>query len=311
MKKGVLILLGMFIMVSTTEAKNSNNFPDRLGFNYSYDNSVNFIERGIEFFIFTNGEFDFNTDFNNTYYDYNGRRTRRDVGVRIDRDFRGRIRRVGNAFINYDRFGNVTRVGSIFIRYRRGRLANVGNLRVHYNSWGNPVFYGNVRNNFHMYNGVRFNLNVGDVCDYNDAYFFRNDFRRNYSQIREDRNFYYYKANKNAKIGKRSQILRRRKPASKITKRRTTANTRNRVSSYRKPATSNNIVKRKITTKKRQSNSNSYRKSNTLKRNIDNFTKRKVELKTKKQDTYRKSTITKGDKKTKKRSLIKERKRRN
>ena len=63
MKKGILIFLGMFMMVSTVEANNGNRLLNRIGFNYSYDNSVNFVERGVEFFVFTNGEFDFDTQF--------------------------------------------------------------------------------------------------------------------------------------------------------------------------------------------------------------------------------------------------------
>ena len=49
MKKGVLILLGMFMMVSTVEAKESEKIPNRIRVDYSYNNAVNFIERGIEF----------------------------------------------------------------------------------------------------------------------------------------------------------------------------------------------------------------------------------------------------------------------
>ena len=243
MKKGILILLGMFMMVSTAEAKNGKKLTNRVGFNYTYNNSVNFIERGIEFYIFTNGDFDFNTRRNNTYFDYNGRRVRNN-GVRIDRDFRGRIRRVGNVFINYDLRGNVTRIGNIFIDYRRGKLSRVGDLRVRYDRWGYPVFYGNVRD-FYYNNGIRFDINFGDVFDYNDAYFFRRDFRRNYSQIREDNNFYYYKAKPNAKIGKRSKILKRRKPASKRFNKGKTVK-RKADYSYRKSDNNRNKIKKPV-----------------------------------------------------------------
>ncbi|MFK8061198.1 MAG: hypothetical protein AB8B78_14055 [Polaribacter sp.] len=280
MKRGLLLLLGIFVMVSTVEAKNSNELSNRIGFYDSYNNAVNFIERGVEFFIFTNGEFDFDTNYNNTYLDYNGRRVRRSSGIRIDRDFRGRVSRIGSAFVNYDRFGNVTRIGNVFMRYYRGRLTNVGNLSVRYNRFGDPLFYGNVRNNFFYNNGIRINLNIGDVCNYNDTYFFGNDFRRNYSQIREDRNYFYYRANKNAKIGKRSQILRRRKPATTNSKRTVTRNRQNS-NSYRRPTTVNSD--RKVTTERRNTNTtkrkpvdtNSRRKVTTERRNINNSILRK------------------------------------
>lgn len=268
MKKGIFILLAMFMMVSTTEAKNdqilSNQVTNAISYNI-YNNAVNFFERGIEFFVFTNGEFDFDTRFNN----------RR---IRINRDFRGRITNVGNVLIRYDRRGNVTRIGTVLIRYSSGLLTNVGDLRVRYNHWNAPVFYGNVRN-FYYNNGVRFNVSFGDVCDYNDVYFSRNDFGRNYTQFREDNNFYYYRARPNANIGKRSTILKRRKPVS--TNRQNFV--RNNNNSYRKTApNSRQISDRSSTNTYRNSNQNSTfnrssssnsRDSNTSK-NSD--TKRKV-----------------------------------
>ncbi|MCI2227762.1 hypothetical protein MC378_01195 [Polaribacter sp. MSW13] len=258
MKKGVLILIGMFMMVSTVEAKNGNELPNRIGFNYSYDNSVNFIERGIEFFVFTNGDFDFNTLSNSSYYDYNGKRTRRTVGVKIDRDFRGRIRRVGNVFINYDLRGNVTRIGNIFMRYNRGKLTKVGDLQIRYDRMGYPVFYGNVKN-YYYDNDIKINLSFGDVFEYNDTYFYKRDFRSNYSQIREDNNFYYYKAKPNAKIGKRSKILKRRKPVSKKVQKKIVK--RNTNHSYRK---SND---RKTPVAKRKTNIKETKRVTTRKRN--------------------------------------------
>ena len=202
MKKGILIVIGMFMMVSSVEANNGSNLTNRFGINfYAYDNAVNFFERGIEFFVFTNGDFDFDTSFANR-------------GVRIQRDFNGQIRRIGNVFINYDFRGNVTRIGNIFMQYRRNRLVRVGNLNVRYDRWGYPIFYGNVYDDYYFDNGVRININIGRIFDFNDRFFFRNDFNRNYTRFREDRNFYYYKANKNARVGKNEQIIRRRKSAS-------------------------------------------------------------------------------------------------
>ena len=127
MKKGILILLGVFIMVSTTEAKHGKKLSNRISFNYSYQNAVNFEEQGIEFFIFTNGEFDFNS--NNNYYDSHLNRERG-----IYRDYKGRITRIGNSFIRYDSYGKVIRIGNIFMKYYRGKLTDVGHLKVRYDS---------------------------------------------------------------------------------------------------------------------------------------------------------------------------------
>ncbi|MDP5092093.1 MAG: hypothetical protein NWQ17_02205 [Polaribacter sp.] len=218
MKKNILILVGILGMFATNiakaEAKNSRNFE----INFNYNDAVNFFERGIEFFVFTNGDFDFDTS--NSYQ----------RGIRIDRDFRGRIRSVGNVFINYDRFGNVTRIGSVFINYHRGQLVSVGDLRVFYDRYGYPVFRGNV-NDFYFDNGVRFSINFGRIYNYNDSFFTIRDFDRNYTRFREDRDFYYYKSNRNNNIADENSIIKRRKPSVDNNNRRETARNLN---SYRK-----------------------------------------------------------------------------
>lgn len=213
MKKGILILLGMFMMVSTAEATNGEKLTSMFGVNYRYNDAITFYERGVEFHVFLNGDFDFNSR-TNRYYDYNGIRTKR--GVRINRDFNGRIRSVGNVFINYDHRGNVKRIGNVFMRYNRGALTRVGGLKVKYNRWGDPYFYGRVKRNDHFYNGynANININLGNVFDYNYGYFYRPEFNRHYSKFKEDRDFFYYRAKPNAKIGKRSKILKRRKATS-------------------------------------------------------------------------------------------------
>lgn len=242
MKKGILILLGMFMMVSTVEAKKGNNLPNNNRFYYSYDNAVNFVERDVEFFIFPNGEFDFDVLSNNRF------------NLNIDRNFRGQIRRIGSVRISYDRFNNVTRIGNIFLGYNRGRLISVGNLRVNYNRWNEPIFSGFVRDNYYFDNGIRFNLNLGVTYNFNDRFFFRNDFNRNYRQIREDRNFYYYKTNSIGNRSDRNRIIKRRKSVASNSRRNNTvhersSNTRNRNYTYRKSNidTKKNTFRRKST----------------------------------------------------------------
>lgn len=241
------------MMVFTLEAKKIDNVPNSFNATYFYKDAVNFMERGVEFFIFTNGDFDFEIRSN-------------ERRMRIRRNFKGEIRNIGNVYIRYDVQGNVTRIGNISIRYFRGRLANVGDLKVRYDRWEYPVFYGNVRN-FYYNNGVRFNVNFGDICDYNDAYFFKNDFSRNYAQFREDRNFYYYRAHSNARIGKRSTILKRRKPLL-INNNRIKFSKTSSVNSYRRP-------KRNATTKIKRSTRNSTK---TLRNNSDRKSEVKSEI---------------------------------
>lgn len=255
MKKYGLIFVAILAMFATKSVKAESNKTNSFHENYWYNNAVNFFERGIEFFIFTNGDFDFNT--------YNNPRR----NVRIDRGFNGEIRRIGNVFINYDSFGNVRRIGSIFMNYHRGRLTRVGDLRVTYNRWGAPVFFGNVRN-FYYNNGVRFSVNFGRVYNYNDAFFNHRNFNTNYTRFREDRNFYYYKARPNVNIGKRDAIVKRRKPASSNP--RNTRIERNINNSYRRSSSIN--LKRSNKTERRpkaRKQTRIKRESTRSQRNID------------------------------------------
>lgn len=204
MKKGILLFVGLLFLGLNVEAKATPKSVKNNGFENSYYASVSFVERGIHFDVFLNGDFDFEAIRRNRRYDRRYRQNR----LRIRRNHRGQISSVGNVSIRYDLRGNVRRIGSVYIRYRRGRITNVGNLRVRYNRWGDPRFYGAVR---HQY------ISSPDfVCDYNDAYFYGNEFRNNYRLFRQDANFYYYRAHKNARTS-RNKILKRRKQV--VTKR--------------------------------------------------------------------------------------------
>jgi len=164
MKKITLVITAMLIgltAVSATE-KISDLKGERLEITkrYRFMQPIKFVERGVEFLIFTNGEIDFNTEINNPYQDLfyerrdskrssvnasfgtrtNGRvKYTRKRGAIIQQDRFGRVRRVGNVFVNYDSKGRVKRVGSVFMKYRHGKLKQVGGLVVQYNRYGSMV----------------------------------------------------------------------------------------------------------------------------------------------------------------------------
>ncbi|TYP96988.1 hypothetical protein C7447_1051 [Tenacibaculum adriaticum] len=222
MKKGIFLLIGLLSLTSIS-AKDINTTNNNIGVNYPYNDAVTFTERSVEFLVYLDGNFDFNTHTrNDRYYDYNGMRI--NSGVKIERDFRGRVRKVGAVFINYDVRGNVSRIGNVFMSYRFGQLSKVGHLKINYDRWGYPHFRGFVKtgrqynNDYYYNNGLNININLGDVCEYEDAYFYKRDFRNNYRQFKEDNNYFYYKAVPNAKIGKRNKILKRKKPGKKMVK---------------------------------------------------------------------------------------------
>lgn len=135
---------------------------------------ITFVERGVEFLIFPDGSFDFNTElgtYGDLYYRHsNTDRTMRSSantthgapgqniagGVLITHDASGKVRRIGNVFINYDREGRIKRAGTVYMTYNRGngRLTQVGGLKVRYNAWGEIVnLYGQVNQESLYMNG--------------------------------------------------------------------------------------------------------------------------------------------------------------
>ncbi len=84
MKKGILLLAGLLLTLVNVEAKSNENPAVEIGFSTKYYNSVSFVERGIRFDVFLNGDFDFESIRRNNRY--NKRRSRHHR-VRITRDY--------------------------------------------------------------------------------------------------------------------------------------------------------------------------------------------------------------------------------
>ena len=210
MKKGILLLAAILSFASVS-ASNINKYTNKNVVANRYNDAITFTEKNVKFHVFLNGDFDFNAHRRNAkYIDYNGVRIKSKRGIKIKYDYRGRIKRIGNTSINYDYRGNVKRIGRIHMNYKYGRLARVGNLKIKYDRWNNPIFIGNVKN-YDYYNDIDININIGKIFNYNHAYFYKRDFKRNYRKYKEDSNYYYYRARPNAKIDKRSKVLKRRK----------------------------------------------------------------------------------------------------
>jgi len=194
MKKITLLIANILLIGSVASASEVINFPKETRFPVSTRNAepIVFIHRGIEFYIFPDGQFDFNTvpSTNTDFYHKNGRRdTNRtfgtprgysNTGIRIEHDNFGRIRRVGNVFMNYDADNRIKRIGNVYMAYNRFALVQVGGLRIIYNRRGQIVnFIGSV--NGRMYDDVGYNN------DFNENYY------HNYNNNSGEDDFYYYR----------------------------------------------------------------------------------------------------------------------
>ncbi|WBL24383.1 hypothetical protein [Zunongwangia sp. HGR-M22] len=136
MKKFSLIFSILFLgLVTIAKA-------DETSSRYGYNNSFIFMEGGVEFSVYPNGEFDFyynpafrrssvvnisvphvNISFNSGY-NYDPYIQYDDFGaviqieeVPIFYDYYGRIAQAGNIVINYDNYGYVISVGNLFVQY--------------------------------------------------------------------------------------------------------------------------------------------------------------------------------------------------
>lgn len=190
--KKITLLTAVVLMFATANASETIHFSDA-GRNarFSFDEPIAFTERGIEFFVFPNGEFDFNTQpstASDVYYRHGTRNTVNttygapgnfsDGGVRIEHDAAGRIRRIGNVFVNYDRDNRIKRIGSVYMSYNRSVLTQVGGLRIIYDHRGQIAdIIGNVKGNqSYAYNSYNDNYDhAGAGYNDNDYYYYRTD----------------------------------------------------------------------------------------------------------------------------------------
>ena len=222
MKTTVLFTAMVLIGLTSANATKTNVAPQGEDFNnttrYRYAEPIMFMERGVEFLIFPDGSFDFNTnagnsfnDFNDSYYYKNSNTKRGSVnttqgapgtasrsnyygpangGVMIQHDFDGKVRRIGNVFINYDRIGKVKRVGTVYMNYNRGgMLTQVGGLRLTYDRWGEIIHSSGVVN----YSNSNYNSGFGQDNNYNN-------YNNSYTN---DEDYHYYKKDNEVKKQKK------------------------------------------------------------------------------------------------------------
>ncbi|MFD0862296.1 hypothetical protein ACFQ1M_08740 [Sungkyunkwania multivorans] len=212
MKKISLLMTAMLLVVTAAQASekisNTDLTLDGLTFRY-YAQPIQFVERGVTFYVFPNGEFDFNTHattyrrgrrggINTTYGAPGVRRGFRSprFGVRIEHDNFGRIRRIGNTFINYTRHGMVKRIGTVYVQYnRRGLVRQVGGMHIRYNRWGKIIgINGSVKFNAGCGFCGATSCNIdhfgnGHDHDFGDDHYDDDDYG-------DDDDLYYYKSKK-------------------------------------------------------------------------------------------------------------------
>ncbi len=222
---------------------------------YRYNNSFIFVENGITFSVYPDGEFDFfidnrinagaNVNYGsanitfNSGYNYN---------AFVQYDDYGAVIQIENVPVFYDYYGRVNRIGGVDVWYRNGRVRRVGGMHVYYNNRGyysHYTGYVNVYNQFYTYRPY-YNYfvrpAVGFCLVYNSPY------RRYYNPVRYTyyRPYYHNYRRAYAKVGHHydhsSNYNRRSKVYRNDTRVVARENNSRRVDSYRSSTSMRNAT---------------------------------------------------------------------
>lgn len=160
MKKLVLLLASLLVGTGSILAENgkAKHAPNNA---FNYGNSFIFMENGVTFSVYPDGEFDFYLDNQisvnahagfgpvgvtfNSGFDYN---------PYVQYDDYGAVIQVENVPIYYDYYGRVNRIGGIQVWYRHNMAYRIGGMHIYYTPRGlynYHVGYINAYNPYYVY----------------------------------------------------------------------------------------------------------------------------------------------------------------
>lgn len=281
--KNLLAIIATFVLVSTASFATNTTTTNRYFLNYG--DSFTFVEGGITFAVFQNGEFDFYINpRNGLHVGYSSRNVNisfnsgYNYDAYVQYDHYGAIIQVEHIPIYYDYYGRVSQIGDINIRYTNGRLVRLGGLHVHYDHYGYYSHYNGYINHYnrhyvyHPYHNffVRplFDFRIVSYKPYRHQYrpvrykYYRDHSRNKYYS--RDTHRYYKRSNKST----RQRVATNRVPKSSNDRiARTTDRTRNRNAIDRGNARNANT---RATTTNRTQRSNGNNNRAVVRDNVDN-----------------------------------------
>ena len=273
---------------------------------YNYNNSFIFVEDGITFSVYPDGEFDFyiddragvnaNVNFRNVNITYN---SGYDYNPYVQYDDYGAVIQVENIPIYYDYYGRVTQVGNVDISYNRGRVNRLGGLYVYYNrngAFSHHTGFINVYNRYYVYRPFHNYFArpaVGLCLVYNRPYrryyepvrytYYRpyhNNYRRSYAQFGREHKYKKDHYRRSDVYRNDRRVVARDNNSRRDTGYRTSGNVIKRSESrsvdYARNGKSNRNErsnydsKRSIDYSRNNKSNSSDRYSNDYKRNVDN-----------------------------------------
>ncbi|GAA4277414.1 hypothetical protein [Aquimarina mytili] len=210
MKKMVLFIAALLLVGTTAQAADHkhSDHHDRVAKRYHHKQPITFVEGGVKFFVYPNGEIDFkilkrgvrsrHANWNNNRYNtpgsygYYNRPYYNNRGIKYD--YYGRLKKVGPNYISYTRYDKVRRIGGVYMRYnRRGLLSRVGGLQIYYNRYGVIKYVdGNVHYDGCGYCGVT-------GCSVTHDPYYNQNWKSKYKRQDHDDDDHYYKNRKRKK----------------------------------------------------------------------------------------------------------------
>ena len=161
--KNLVYLVVSFLFIGTTTFATTHSTNTASLFARGYGNSFIFVEQGVEFAVFPDGQFDFNVDRYgpnfSAYRNFNGISISFNTGYSYDAfvqydDF-GAVIQIENVPVYYDYYGRIIQAGNVHIRYNnRGFVSRVGGMIVHYNRYHRFSHYTgfiNIYNRHYVY----------------------------------------------------------------------------------------------------------------------------------------------------------------
>ncbi len=223
MKQLVLLFTALVLGTTGTQAVSTEN-NTAISSAYRFNNSFIFVENGITFSVYPDGEFDFyidnranfgaNINIGRSNFTFN---SGFDYNPFVQYDDYGAVIQVENVPVFYDHYGRVAQIGDVFVNYRNGFVSRLGSMNIFYNNGAYAYHTGfiNVYNRRYIFRPFhRFFVRpaLGFCLVYNRPY------RRFYSPIRYTwhRPYRYNTRRAYARIGREHRFNRVRRERARV-----------------------------------------------------------------------------------------------
>ena len=194
---------------------------------YNNNQPFVFVESGIEFAVFQDGQFDFNVlrtnqrgvnvRLNTGIIDFSFN-TGRNYNTYVQYDDYGAVIQIENTPVFYDYYGRVNRIGNIHMNYNhRNLISRIGNMHLSYNQYGEFRYANGIINNYNVNYRYATRHGIYRKPLRNRAIVHHTPYRRTFTPVRC--NYVTYRNNYNNNYRRTANVTRNyRRPGNVINK---------------------------------------------------------------------------------------------